>query len=125
MPLREGVGGMITFREMLDSVERLSELLRHGREDRTSLERALLDLADLQSMLSRERLSQFRSSTTLAEYIERVAVSQLAGILDTLRLSAGAHFDRVDDAYQLSERLQARLRTVSEGGSGGFLDEMS
>lgn len=116
---------MISFRETLDSVERLSELLRHGREDRTSIDRAVLDLGDLQSMLNRERLSQFGSASTLAEYIERVAIPQLAGIHDSLRLSAGAHFDRLNDAYQLSERVQARLRTVSDGGSGGFLDGMS
>jgi hypothetical protein len=116
---------MITFRETLDSVERLSELLRHGREDRTSIDRAVTDLADLQSMLDRERLAQFRSTATLAEYIERVAVSQLEGVHDSLRLSAGAHFDRLEDAYRLTQRLQARLNTVSDGGNEGFLDGMS
>jgi hypothetical protein len=116
---------MITFREMLDSVERLSELLQHGGEDRTPIDRAVLNLTDLQSMLDRERLSQFRSAASLVEYIERVAVPQLAGIHDSLRLSAEVHFDRLEDAYQLSQRLQARLRTVSEGGSGAFLDGMS
>jgi hypothetical protein len=116
---------MITFREMLDSVERLTESLRLGGEDRTSIDRAVLNLADLQLMLDRERLSQFRSMATLVEYVERVAVPQLAGIHDSLRLSAGAHFDRLDDAYQLSERLQGRLRTVSNGGNEGFLDGMS
>ena len=111
---------MITFREMLDSVERLSKLLQQAKGDGASINRAVVDLADLQSMLSRERLAQFQSTATLVEYVERVAVPQLAGIHDSLRLSAGAHFETLDDAQQLSERLQGRLGTVTDGG--GVLD---
>ena len=120
--LGEGETEMITFREMLDSVERLSRLLQQAKVDSASINRAVVDLADLQSMLSRDRLAQFQSTATLIEYIERVAVPQLAGIHDSLRVSAGAHFEGLDDAQQLSERLQAQLRTVTDGGGGGFLD---
>ncbi|MCJ7511853.1 MAG: hypothetical protein MUO23_02650 [Anaerolineales bacterium] len=116
---------MITFRETLDSIERLTELLSHGKDDRTSFDRAVVNLTDLQSMLDRERLSQFRSPNSLAEYIERVAISQLAGIHDSLQVSADAHFDRLQAAQELSERLQARLRAVTEGANGGFFDGMS
>jgi hypothetical protein len=115
---------MITFREMLDSVERLTALLHAGEEDRAAFDRAFGNLADLKSMLDRERLTQFRSQTTLAEYIERVATPQLAGIHDSLALSASAHFDRLEAAQELSERLQARLRAVTESSNGGFFDGM-
>jgi hypothetical protein len=53
-----------------------------------------------------------------------VATPQLAGIHDSLALSASAHFDRLEAAQELSERLQARLRAVTESSNGGFFDGM-
>jgi hypothetical protein len=113
---------MITFRETLDSVQRLDDLLAAGRDDQVAFDRALRNLADLQDMLSHERLASSKSVNTLLEYIERVAVPQLFGVRESLSVSANTHFDRLSTASEMAARLRTRLQVVADDSQSGYLD---
>lgn len=113
---------MISFREMLDSVSRLSEILKTTAETETTFRRSAASLTDLRTMLDGGRLRQFKSPAEVADYVERVAVPQLNGIRDSLEVATDGHFGRMRKATELAGRLALRLQALSEGTVDGFLD---
>ncbi len=113
---------MISFREMLDSVSRLSEILKTTAETETTFRRSAASLTDLRTMLDGGRLRQFKTPAEVADYVERVAVPQLNGIRDSLEVATDGHFGRMRKATELAGRLALRLQALSEGTVDGFLD---
>jgi len=111
---------MISFREMLDSISRLAELLKTTAEAETTYSRSIASLSDLQAMLDRARLRQFKTPAEMADYVERVAIPQLNGIRDTLEVTSSGHFSKMRAASELAGRLELRLQALSEGSVDGL-----
>jgi hypothetical protein len=111
---------MISFREMLDSVSRLADILKTTAETETTYRRSAASLTDLRTMLDGARLRQFRTPAEAAEYIERVAVPQLNGIRDSLEVTTNSHFSKMKTATGLAGRLELRLQALSEGSVDGL-----
>jgi hypothetical protein len=111
---------MISFREMLDSVSRLADILKTTAETETTYRRSAASLTDLRTMLDGARLRQFRTPAEAAEYIERVAVPQLNGIRDSLEVTTNSHFSKMKTATELAGRLELRLQALSEGSVDGL-----
>jgi hypothetical protein len=111
---------MISFREMLDSIDRLADLLKTSAETETTYRRSIASLSDLQTMLDRARMRHFQTPAEMAEYIERVAIPQLNGIRDTLEVATNTHFGKMRTATELAGRLALRLQALSEGSVDGL-----
>jgi hypothetical protein len=111
---------MISFREMLDSISRLVELLKTTSEAETTFRRSVANLTDLQTMLGRARVRQFQTPAEMADYIERVAIPQLNGIRDTLEVTTNGHFGKMRTAAELAGRLELRLQALAEGTVDGL-----
>lgn len=111
---------MISFRETLDSISRLVELLRTASEAETTFRRSVASLTDLQTILDRVRVRSFNTPAEMAEYIERVAIPQLHGIRDTLDVTTAAHFSKMRTAAELASRLELRLQALAEGSVDGL-----
>jgi len=111
---------MISFREMLDSISRLAELLKTTGEAETTYRRSVASLSDLQTMLDRARVRQFKTQAEMGEYIERVAIPQLNGIRDTLEVTTTGHFSKMRTATELARRLELRLQALAEGSVDGL-----
>jgi hypothetical protein len=111
---------MISFREMLDSISRLAELLKTTGEAETTYRRSVASLSDLQTMLDRARVRQFKTPAEMGEYIERVAIPQLNGIRDTLEVTTTGHFSKMRTATELARRLELRLQALAEGSVDGL-----
>lgn len=112
---------MISFREMLDSVSRLAEILKTSAETETTFQRSTTSLTDLRTMLEGGRLRHFKTPAEVVDYIERVAVPQLNGIRDTLEITTASHFGKMRTANELAGRLELRLQALSEGAVDGYL----
>jgi hypothetical protein len=111
---------MISFREMLDSISRLAGLLKTTSEAETMYRRSAASLSDLQTMLDRARMRQFKTPGEMAEYIERVAIPQLNGIRDMLEVTTNGHFSKMRTATELAGRLELRLQAIVEGSVDGL-----
>jgi len=111
---------MISFREMLDSISRLAGLLKTSAEAETTFRRSVASLTDLQTMLDRARVRQFKTPAEVADYIERVAVPQLNGIRDTLEVTTDGYFGKMRSATELAGRLELRLQALAEGSVDGL-----
>lgn len=112
---------MISFREMLDSISRLAEILKTTAETETTFRRSAASLTDLGTMLEGPRLRQFKSPAEVADYVERVAIPQLNGIRDSLEVTTAGHFGKMRTATELAGRLELRLQALSEGTVDGYL----
>jgi hypothetical protein len=112
---------MISFREMLDSVSRLAEILKTTPETESTFRRSVAGLTDLRTMLEGSRLRQFKTPAEVADYVERVAVHQLNGIRESLEVTTASHFGKMRTATELAGRLELRLQALSEGTDDGFL----
>ncbi len=112
---------MITFRETLDGLDRLSELLRSAPDVESAVGQALSGLADLRSMLESPRVRQARSPEELKDYVERVVLPQLAGVRDALEIGTTDRFKRLRTAGDQVERMVLRLRMLIDGSVDGLL----
>ena len=112
---------MISFREMLDAVDRLDEILKGTGADEATFQRSAENLNDLRAILESPRVRQLKSAAEVADYLARVAIPQLAGIHDSLVVASKTHFTQMRLAHELAGRLEDRLHALSDGSVDGFL----
>ncbi|HSB90509.1 MAG TPA: hypothetical protein VLD63_10845 [Anaerolineales bacterium] len=112
---------MITFRETLDGMDRLSELLRSAPDLESAVGQALHGLADLRSMLDSPRVRQAKTPDELRDYIDRVVLPQLAGVRDALDIGTKDRFKKMRTAGEQVERMIVRLRMLVDGSVDGLL----
>jgi hypothetical protein len=112
---------MISFREMLDAVDRLAEILKGTAADEATFHRSAENLNDLRAILESPRVRQLKSAGEVADYLARVAIPQLAGIHDSLVVASQSHFNHMRLAHELAGRLEERLHALSDGTVDGFL----
>lgn len=112
---------MITFRETVDSAERLNELLKSSAEVREGVDHALEYLGDFTAMLEYAHNKDFKSASEALEYIDKVLVPRLGRIRDALASRTEPHLVHLEQAKDLASRLSARLQMLADGNGGGFL----
>jgi hypothetical protein len=111
---------MITFRETIDSAERLNELLKSSAEVREGVNHALEYLTDFTAMLEYAHNKDFKSAREALEYIDKVLVPRLGRIRDALASRTDPHLVRLEQARDLANRLTVRLQMLADG-SGELL----
>ena len=112
---------MITFRETLDGLRNASELLRSATDAEATVERTLVGLADLRSMLESPRVRKAEGATQVREYIDRVVLPQLLGLHDALKIGTDDSFKRLRSAGDQTDRLILRLQMLVDGSVDGLL----
>ena len=112
---------MITFRETIDGLERLNELLRQVPDAEEAVQRAVSGLADLRSMLDSPRLKQAASVQEVRDYIDRVLLPQLNGVRDALEMGTADSFKKLRLAREQADRMMVRLQMLSDGSVDGLL----
>jgi hypothetical protein len=112
---------MITFRETLDGLERLSELLRSTPDLESAVERTLSGLADVRSMLESPRVAKAKTADELRDYIGRVVLPQLAGVRDALEMGTPDRLKQLQTGSEQVERMIVRLQMLIDGSVDGLL----
>jgi hypothetical protein len=112
---------VITFRETIDSVERLNESMKAADEIRTAIDHCMAYLADLGGMLEYSHTKNFRDVGEALEYVDKVLVPRLNRIRDALASESEPPLKRLDVARDLTTRLLLRLRMFSEQPGEGLL----
>lgn len=112
---------MITFRETLDGLQNVSELMKGAMEAESTIGRSLSTLADLRSMLDSPRIREAKSSAEVRDYVERVVLPQLIGLHDTLKIGTDDSFKRLRAAGEQADRLILRLQMLVDGSVDGLL----
>jgi hypothetical protein len=116
------MAAMITFRDTLQVVEQLSESLRSTAELESTIRHSLSELKDLKTMLEASRVKKYEHIDELIEYIERVALSNLTGIMDHLEFGSEAQLKRLKSASAQASRLKLQLQMLNDGSGDSFLD---
>ena len=112
---------MITFRETLDGLQNVSELLKTAMEAEGAVQRNLAALADLRAMLESPRVRSATGPLEVRDYVERVVLPQLAGLHDSLQIGTDDSFKRLRAASDQTERLILRLQMLVDGSVDGLL----
>ena len=107
--------GMISFTEMLEAVERQSEMLRSVSEVRLAIEQTLEGLRDYRLLLEHCHEKQFQSIDEALNYVDRVLMPQLSSIHDSLETSMQTSLQKLDQASAHTKRLVTKLRTFADG----------
>jgi hypothetical protein len=112
---------MITFRETLDGLQNVSELLKTAMEAEGAVQRNLASLADLRAMLESPRVRKATGPLEVRDYVERVVLPQLTGLHDSLQIGTDDSFKRLRAASDQAERLIVRLQMLVDGSVDGLL----
>ena len=112
---------MITFRETLDGLQNVSELLKTALEAEGAVQRNLASLADLRAMLESPRVRKATGPLEVRDYVERVVLPQLTGLHDSLQIGTDKSFKRLRAASEQTERLIVRLQMLVDGSVDGLL----
>lgn len=112
---------MISFRETVDSIERLHELLKSVAEIRSGVEHAQEYLADFGGMLRYAHKKDFRTREEALEYIDKVLLPRLEAISEALASQSDPTLERLEQAHDLTQRLLLRLQMLSDGGGNWLL----
>jgi hypothetical protein len=112
---------MITFRETLDGLQNVSELLRTAAEAEGAVQRNLAGLADLRAMLESPRVRKATGPLEVRDYVERVVLPQLTGLHDSLQIGTDDSFKRLRAAADQTDRLILRLQMLVDGSVEGLL----
>lgn len=112
---------MITFREALDGLRNVAELLKTGMEAESSVARAASGMSDLKSMLESPRIRNAASVAEVTQYIDRVVLPQLVGLHDALKVGSEDPFKRLRSASEQVERVIVRLQMLVDGTVDGLL----
>jgi hypothetical protein len=111
---------MISFRETLDGIQRIGELLKATEDVEEAVGRSTAALHDLRTMLDTERLRQFETTEELVDYIHRVALPQLMGAEDTLEGASESYLKRLNMATEQTNKLMVRLQMLDDASLGGL-----
>jgi hypothetical protein len=103
---------MITFQEMLDTVERVADQLKAAEEVDSAIRHALENMRGLRSMLEYAHQKDFKTRAEALRYIDKVLTPQLNGIIDALHSATGESISRLQTAEESARRLALRLQIM-------------
>ena len=112
---------MITFRETLDGLRNVSEMMKTAMETEESVERTLVGLSDLRAMLESPRVRKAEEVAQVRDYVERVIIPQLLGLTDALKMGTDDGFKRLRAAGDQTDRMILRLQMLIDGSVDGLL----
>ncbi len=104
---------MITFDQMLDSVERILEHLKSVSELESMIGHAKENLDDFSDMLEYSHQREFKNTEQALEYIDKVLLPRLQGIIDALESGTTDPMRRLTAATEHTQRLLANLELVT------------
>ena len=111
---------MITFDQTLDSVERILEHLKSVAELENMIDHLADNLNDFSSMLEFAHQRDFKSSDEALEYIDKILLPRLQGIVDALESGTTDPMRRLIAATEHTQRLLANLQLVTGESSDNF-----
>ncbi len=112
---------MITFQEMLDTVERVAEQLKAAEEVDSAVRHALENMRGLRSMLQYAHQKDFKTREEALRYIDKVLTPQLNGIIDALDSATAGSISRLHTAEESARRLALRLQIMVTDSGIDFL----
>ena len=111
---------MITFDQTLDAVERIHEQLKSVDQVESQIDHVRANLADFATMLEYAHKKEFQSTEEALQYIDKVLVPRLQGIITALVSGTEEPLKRLSTATEATKRLMASLELVI-GGSDDAL----
>ena len=111
---------MITFDQTLDSVQRILELLKSVDEVDSQIDHTRNNLADLADMLEYAHKKEFGNADEALEYIDKVILPRLQGIITALDTGTGDPLKRLAAATDHTKRLHASLELVTGDSNDSF-----
>ena len=111
---------MITFDQTLDSVERILEHLKSVAELEGMIEHAKDNLDDFSDMLEYAHKRDFKSTDEALEYIDKILLPRLQGIIDALESGTTDPMRRLTAATEHTQRLVANLELVTDESADNF-----
>jgi hypothetical protein len=112
---------MISFHEMVESLERVNDLLKSAGEVRSGVSHAMELLADFVSMLEYSHTKEFKDAGEALDYIDKVLVPRVTRIRDALASQTEPHLGRLELAHESATRLVLRLQMLADGGGAGLV----
>ncbi len=111
---------MITFDQTLDAVERIYEQLKSVDQVESQIDHVRANLDDFAVMLEYAHKKEFQTREEALQYIDKVLVPRLQGIITALVSGTEEPLKRLSTATEATKRLMASLELVT-GGSGDAL----
>ena len=111
---------MITFDQTLDSVERILEHLKSVTELDSMIEHVKDNLDDFSDMLGYAHQREFKSADEALEYIDKILLPRLQGIIDALQSGTEDPMRRLTAATEHTQRLVANLELVTGDSADNF-----
>ena len=104
---------MITFDQTLDAVERIYDQLKSVSAIQDQLEHGRANLLDFAKMLDYAHKRDFKSAQELLNYIDKVLIPQLHGIITAFESGTEPHLNKLNSASEHTKRLLANLQMVT------------
>lgn len=111
---------MITFDQTLDAVERVHDLLKSTDELEHQVKATRSNLADFENMLQYAHQKEFSNADQALEYIDKVLIPRLQGMIQALDSSVEEPLKRLQTAKQHTQRLVVNLQMVTGGNVDGL-----
>jgi len=104
---------MITFDQMLDSVERILDHLKSVVELESMIGHAKENLDDFSDMLEYAHQREFKNTEEALAYIDKILLPRLQGIIDALESGTTDPIRRLVAATEHTQRLLTNLELVT------------
>jgi len=111
---------MITFDQTLDSVERILEHLKSVGELENMIDHLQDNLNDFSGMLEFAHQREFKSTEEALEYIDKILLPRLQGIIDAQESGTTGPMRRLTAAMEHTQRLLANLELVTGDAADEF-----
>jgi molecular chaperone GrpE (heat shock protein) len=111
---------MITFDQTLDSVERILEQLKSVAELESMIDHLKDNLNDFSDMLEYAHQREFKSTEEALEYIDKILLPRLQGIIDALESGTADPMRQLTTATEHTQRLLANLELVTGESADNF-----
>jgi hypothetical protein len=112
---------MITFQEMLHTIERVADQLKAVEDVDSAISHALDNLKSLRSMLEYSHQKEFKTREEALGYIDKVLTPQLNGIIDALASGTEGSVPKLKAAHENASRLALRLQVMIDGDGTDLL----
>ena len=112
---------MITFPQVLDSLERVADQLKSSEELEATISALREDLKGFLALLEYSHKKDFQNVKEALSYVDNVLVPQMHGIRDSLEAGATEPLKRLSLATDQAERLVLQMNMVIDGDAQDFL----
>ena len=111
---------MITFPQVLDSLERVADQLKSTEELDATISALRDDLKGFVALLEYSHQKDFQDVKQALSYVDNVLIPQLHGIRDSLEVGVTEPLKRLTLATGQADRLVLQMRMVINGDGEDF-----